>query len=80
MNKGQIKKALETGDFGASGQLIKTSAGYLLGFGTTVGNGLENWAPGAIFIDLDAAADAQININEGTAATASWEALTVSAG
>ena len=50
--------------------------GRLLGFGTTVGNGVEGWAPSAVFHDYDAATGAQFWINVGTITTASWKAIT----
>jgi hypothetical protein len=52
--------------------LYSPTYGYMLGWGTTVGNSLQGWAPGALFLDLNAAAGAQLNINTGTATTASW--------
>lgn len=51
------------------------SAGFLRGWGTTVGNGVENWAPGAIFQDYDAAAGQQFWVNEGSATSASWKRM-----
>jgi hypothetical protein len=46
--------------------------GHLRGWGTTVGNGLQNWAPGAIFTDTNAAQGSQVYVNAGTSTTASW--------
>ena len=61
----------------STGRAFRTPAGFLLGWGTTVGyiNGAshEGWAPGAIFIDVDAAAGQQHWVNEGTSTTASWK-------
>lgn len=56
-----------------TGRILKTPAGALFGWGTTVGNSLEGWAPGALFIDTDAAAGSQQWINEGSVTTASWK-------
>jgi len=44
----------------------------VFGFGTTVGNGVEGWAPGALFIDTDGSAGLQQYVNEGSVTTASW--------
>lgn len=55
--------------------LFVPTYGYMLGWGTTVGNSLQNWAPGALFLDLDAAAGSRFLINEGSAITASWKTL-----
>lgn len=59
-------------DFPSSSNLIKPAAGITYGFGTTVGNGIEGWAPGANFIKTDGAAGARSYVNQGTKATASW--------
>ena len=47
--------------------------GHMRGWGTTVGNGLQDWAPGARFTDTD---DGSTWINDGTKTTASWRAET----
>lgn len=44
----------------------------LFGYGTSVPDGVTGWSPGAIFIDTDAAADAQVHYNEGTTASCSF--------
>lgn len=49
--------------------------GYMLGWGTTVGNGVQAWSKGALFLDTDASTGAQFWINVGTSATASWKAI-----
>ncbi len=64
---------LEEANFTASGRAFNTPGGYLFGWGTTVGNGVEGWSVAALFLDTDAATDNQINLNVGTATTASWE-------
>jgi hypothetical protein len=55
--------------------MIKPGAGRIFGWGTTVGNGIEGWAPGAFFIDTDASAGANQWRNDGTKTTASWTAV-----
>ena len=67
---------LMSAHFPASGAVFKTPGGYLFGWGTTVGNGIEGWSVAAIFLDTDAATDNQLNLNVGTATTASWELVT----
>lgn len=46
--------------------------GYMRGWGTTVGNGAEGWAPGAFFTEVDTGA---VYVNAGTGTTALWEPL-----
>ncbi len=79
MSSHNVFEELLKGAFPATGRIIKTAAGYLLGWGTTVGtvNGVavENWSVGAMFLDVDAATDNQLWLNVGTATTASWEAV-----
>ena len=62
-------------DFGTTGKAFWTPEGFIIGWGTTVGNGVENWAPGAMFTDTNAAAGSQFFINEGTATTAAFKAV-----
>lgn len=64
-----------------TGRMWKTPKGYLRGWGTTVGNGYTNgWAPGAVFQDTNASAGAQLWVNEGTKATATWVGIKRTAG
>lgn len=60
-----------------TGQMLNVpGVGVLLGYGTTVGNSIQGWAKGALFLDVDAATGAQFWINVGTSATASWKGIT----
>src|SRR3990167_5724169 len=63
---------LNLAEMPASGQSLRAAAGYLLGWGATVGSSLEGWAPGAIFIDTNAAQGSQVYLNTGTKTTATW--------
>lgn len=54
--------------------------GYCLGGGTTVGNGVEGWAPGAYFVHTDGTAATRAYCNNGTVTTAAWALLAVSGG
>lgn len=72
MSLHNIQDQLSRGAFTGTFSGLKSAAGYHFGFGQTVGNGIEGWAPGALFVDNDASAGAQLNINTGTAATATW--------
>lgn len=63
---------LEHADFKSTFSGFKSPEGLVLGFGTTVGNGIEGWAPGAIFVDTDAAQGSQVFVNTGTKTTATW--------
>ena len=58
------KAQLET-----TGQIMETAAGFLFGWGTADGNGVEGWAPGAMFINTG---DTQLMINEGTVTSTTW--------
>lgn len=62
----------EAGMGSNSGRTFKTPLGYLKGWGTTVGNGLEGWAPNAQFIHTDGGAAARVYTNKGTITTATW--------
>lgn len=74
MNRNAIPAGMETADFGPSLSGITLSAGRILGGGATVGNGLEGWAPGAFFIQVDAGSTALWYRNDGTKTAASWTA------
>lgn len=56
-----------------TGRMFNHPAGYLIGWGTTVGNGIEGWSPSAIFFDVDGST---ISVNTGTKTTASWKTVT----
>jgi hypothetical protein len=57
----------------ATGRILNPPAGYLIGWGTTVGNGIEGWAPSAIFFDVDGTI---ASVNAGTKTTADWKTIT----
>lgn len=79
--KHAIAEILEMGQLSATGRALyqangaAATQGRLLGWGTTVGNGIQGWAKGALFFDLDAAAGARLWTNDGTVGTASWVAV-----
>lgn len=54
-----------------TGVIARDPAGILLSYGTSVPTG-PGYHPGAIFLDIDAAAGATAKINEGTLASASF--------
>lgn len=56
-----------------TGRILNHPAGFLVGWGTTVGNGIEGWAPSAIFFDVDGTT---VSVNTGTKTTASWKTVT----
>lgn len=49
--------------------------GRMIGWGTVIGLGLQGWAPGAIFFDLDASAGARVLYNAGSTTAASWKTM-----
>lgn len=72
MNQGQLPHVLHTTDFPTGGQVFKAPEGYTFGWGKTIGNGLEGWAPGATFVHTDGAINRTRYRNAGTKATANW--------
>lgn len=64
---------LEQADFTTSFSGMKSPEGMVFGFGTTVGNGIEGWAPGAVFKHTDGGAGSQFYVNEGTKTTAAFK-------
>jgi len=75
MNKSHIQNALERYLFTSSLEIVKTPEGYVFGAGKTVGNGIEGWAPGALFIHTDGTGVTAQYRNVGTVTTASWKSL-----
>jgi hypothetical protein len=67
-----IANDLATADFPSAWRMAKTPEGYHLGGGTTVGNGVENWAPSAIFVKSDGSGSSRTYRNTGTSTTATW--------
>jgi hypothetical protein len=64
-------------DFPSAWRMAKTPEGYHLGGGKTVGNGLENWAPNALFIHSDGSGSVRWYKNTGTSTTATWTSTNV---
>ncbi len=72
MPRHNIQTEISEGKMKSTGQTHNTPEGYLYGWGTTVGNGVEGWAPNGIFIDTNAAQGAGVFTNTGTKTTATW--------
>lgn len=73
MNIAQTKRILEKDKMpGTTFSGFKNVAGLHIGIGATPGNSVENWAPGALFIDNNSAT---IKSNSGNATTAVWTAI-----
>lgn len=72
MGMHQVQSNLENAFMTSTVAAFRTPEGLGFGMGTTVGNGIEGWAPGAIFIDTDASQGSQVYVNTGTKATATW--------
>lgn len=76
MSKHNLPAKFEQANFPPTGRAKYVAGkGWTEGWGTTVGNGVQGWSPGAIFQDLDASSGAQVWVNTGTAATATWKAM-----
>lgn len=72
MSAHNVQSELENSMMTSTGSFFKSPEGLTFGFGKTVGNGIEGWAPGAIFVDTDAAQGSQVMVNTGTKASATW--------
>lgn len=63
---------LEKANFTSTGSMMKSPEGLVFGFGTTVGNGIEGWAPNALFVDTDASQGSGVFTNTGSITSATW--------
>lgn len=64
--------------FAASGRILGTPGGFLLGWGTTVpADATVGYATGALFIHTDGGAGTALYCNEGTEASSDFDAVTV---
>ena len=68
----RILSLLRNGRARTSSHMINTDEGICFGWGTTVGNGIEGWAPNAAFVHTDGSTNARQYKNVGTSTTASW--------
>jgi hypothetical protein len=76
MGEHNLYSQLENAEMPASGKSKRCPAGWLEGWGATVGNGEEGWAKGAHFHHTDAATTATtFYVNVGDKTTASWVAV-----
>lgn len=75
MTMANIQDKLERADFTSTVNAVKTPEGLVFGAGKTVGNGVEGWSPGAIFIHTDGSTAARVYRNEGTKTSASFVEL-----
>jgi len=76
MSRQNVISELNEGFAASSNRIIKTAEGYIFGWGTTAGNGVESWAPGATFVHTDGDNNIQrVYINTGTSTTAVWTSL-----
>lgn len=72
MSAHRLYRDLNKARMPTSGQTHWTPNGFLKGWGTTVGNGIQGWAPSALFQDTDASQGSQVFVNTGTKTTATW--------
>lgn len=56
---------------------FESPEGLCFGFGTTVGNGIEGWAPNALFLDTNANAGTGLLLNYGTKTAANFERIII---
>jgi hypothetical protein len=79
MSTHNIYDKLENGHAPATGQIMYIpGTGYMRGWGTTAGNGVQNWAPGALWTKVTATTnETALYINIGTSSAASWVAHNV---
>lgn len=75
LGKHNLWSILKHSKMPTSSEEFSTPEGIIRGWGTTVGNGIEGWAPGAIFQDTDAGDEQGLYINTGTSTTAVWVAV-----
>lgn len=72
----KVMSLLAQGQLTDTGQILNVPTyGFFLGWGVTVGNSVQGWAKGALFIDADASSGAQLQINVGSNTAASWKAI-----
>jgi len=77
----RMMELLENAKIASTYSLFNGPEGRPLGFGTTVGNGIEGWAPGALFVHTDGSGLADLAyVNYGSITTATWYALPVGLG
>lgn len=77
----RIIELLENARIESSGEAFNPVEGNAFGFGTTVGNGKEGWAPGAIFVHTDGGSISDlVYVNRGTITTADFAAIPTELG
>ncbi|MEE9597972.1 MAG: hypothetical protein V3V96_14460 [Acidiferrobacterales bacterium] len=72
MSVANVENELKLASMATSTSIFKSPEGLVFGWGTTVGNGIEGWAPNAIFIDTDASQGSAVFTNTGSKTTATW--------
>lgn len=76
-----IETKLEQARMSSVLSMFNTPEGRTFGAGKTVGNGIQGWAPNAVFLHTDGGANARIYRNTGNKTTAIWtERSTMLAG
>lgn len=69
-----IETKLEQASMSSTLSMFNTPEGMTFGAGKTVGNGVQGWAPNALFIHTDGASDMdRLYINTGSKTVATWE-------
>lgn len=74
MTVATVENELKIAPMAGSVAIFNAPEGRVFGWGTTVGNGIEGWAPGALFVDTDSSAGT-VYVNSGSKTSASFAAV-----
>ena len=67
-----LQQQLENVKFDSAGSFFTTAEGKTWGHGKTVGNGVEGWAPNAVYVHTDGSSGTRWYRNTGSKTTATW--------
>jgi hypothetical protein len=76
MSVANVESELELADMGTNLSFFRTPEGLTFGAGKTVGNGIQGWAPNALFVHTDGTANTRLYYNSGTKDSATWTPTT----
>ena len=72
-----LENQLENATMSSTARFFNTPEGRTWGHGKTVGNGVQGWAPGALFVHTDGAANTWYYRNTGSKTAATWTSCNV---